>query len=70
VTTREAIISSLAESDSPLAVFEFGFMGMAQTAISARLRELAREGVVIGVKHPKGAWKVWSLAPGQGNLPL
>ncbi len=68
MTTREAIIETLSSSDRALAVFEFGFMGMAQTAISARLRELAREGIVVGAKHPKRAYKIWKLAPSQGVL--
>lgn len=68
MTTSEAVVRVLSETDEALAVHEFGLMGVAQTAISARLRELAREGIVVGAKHPTKAYKVWRLNPGQGQL--
>ena len=68
MTTSQAVVRVLSETDSPLAVHEFGLMGVSQTAISARLRELARDGVVVGVKHPTRAYKLWKMAPQQGVL--
>ncbi len=70
MTTRQAVVKVLYESPRPLAVHEFGLMGVSQTAISARLRELARDGIVIGAKHPERAYKVWSLKPADLTLPL
>lgn len=70
LTARQAIVSVLYESDRPLAVFEFGLMGVAQTAISARLRELARDGIVVGVKPKDKPYKVWAMKPAELTLPL
>lgn len=66
MTAKKAILSVLQESDRPLAIFEFGLMGVAQTSISARLRELKREGAVysVPVKGKKyTAWQVNTFTP-------
>ena len=70
MTAKEAIVSTLSDSDRPLAVFEFGLMGVAQTSISARLRELARDGIVQSVRVPGKRYTAWTLAPKDLVLPL
>ena len=59
-TTRQKILKSLALSPRPLACHEF-FVGANDAAVSARLRELARDGLVIGQRVPGKAYKVWNL---------
>lgn len=62
MTTKDAIIKVLHETDRPLAVHEFGFIGANHAAISARLRELARVGIVVGERVDGRAYKAWSIA--------
>lgn len=59
---KEDIIVCLSLSSKPLAVHEPPVSLCSDTAISARLREMARDGYVIGVKRPGKAYKQWSLA--------
>lgn len=63
MTTRQAIIKCLYESHLPLAVHEFGFIGANHAAISARLREMARDGIVEGFRAEGKAYKVWRMIP-------
>ena len=70
MTAKEAIVDTLSGSDRPLAVFEFGLMGVAQTSISARLRELARDGIVQSVRVPGKRYTAWTLTPKDLVLPL
>ena len=60
-TAKTEIIKKLAMTDKPLSVHEFDLPLYSQTNISARLRELAREGVVISQRVPGKAYKSWSL---------
>ena len=68
MTAKARIVARLYSAPSAIAVHEFGFNDLAQTALSARLRELARLGVVVGEKHPTKPYKVWKLTPQQGAL--
>lgn len=70
MSARSRIVARLYESQQALAVHEFGFTDIAQTALSARLRELARDGIVYGVKHPSKPFKVWAMVPQTLVLPL
>ena len=63
MTTKEAILQVLEESDRPLAIFEFGLMGVAQTSISARLRELRKENKVYSVPVKGQKYTKWLLTP-------
>lgn len=62
MTAKEEIIKSLSLSPRPLAVHEMYIPLASQTAISARLREMAREGTVVSEKVPGKAYKQWRLA--------
>ena len=70
ISARARIVARLYESPTAIAVHEFGFPDVAQTAISARLRELSRDGIVMGEKHPTKPFKVWRLVPAELTLPL
>ena len=61
MTAAERILQRLSEQ-SDLALFEFKIMGCSESAISARLRESAREGKVIGHYRKGENFKRWSLA--------
>lgn len=62
MTARSEILKTLALAQRPIGVHEFYIGGTSQTAISARLRELARELLVVGETKPGKSYKVWSLA--------
>lgn len=68
MTAREKIVKALAESDRALALHELPIVGINQAAASARLRELAREGVVESIPVPGKRFTAWKLVPGQGQL--
>jgi hypothetical protein len=69
MTAKESILEVLSKTTDKLAIHEFPFVGYNQAAISARLRELAREGKVVGTPRPGKAFKEWSLRTA-GELPL
>jgi hypothetical protein len=60
---KQAIIERLKKSPEMLAIHEMGFLGHSQTAISARLREMRREGLVCGSTRPGKKFKQWGLNP-------
>lgn len=60
-TAKQEIIRRLVESPTSLAVHEFNIFGHSETAISARLREMAKDGNVVGRVRPGTALKEWSL---------
>ena len=62
MTAAESILKRLSESSAPLAVHELNIWKCSDTAASARLRELAREGKVIGHIRKGTSYKEWSLA--------
>lgn len=68
MTTKATIVALLSEANRPLAVHEIPVPMTSETAISARLRELARDGIVIGERHPVKPYKIWRVAPDQGVL--
>lgn len=63
MTAKEAILQVLQESDRPLAVFEFGLIGVSQTSISARLRELRRENKVYSAPVKGAKYTKWMIQP-------
>lgn len=67
---RHKIIARLHWSDRPLALHELNIEGVSQAAASARLRELAREGVAISVKVPGKRYTAWALKPTLDTLFL
>lgn len=68
MTVKEALIQELSHSDRPLAIHEIGLMGVSQTSMSARLREMARAGIVVSVPVPGRKYTAWAIKPGQGDL--
>lgn len=67
---REKIIARLRLSPEPLAIHDLNLDGVSQTSASARLRELARDGIVQSVRVPGKRYTAWTLAPKDLVLPL
>lgn len=63
MNARQAIIKALYEASEPLPVHGLGLVGVSETAASARLREMAREGIVAGFTKPGARYKLWLLKP-------
>ena len=70
MTAREAIILRLSESLEPLPLHALDIPMVSQTSASARLRELARIGVVESVRVPGKRFTAWRLIPRDPVLPL
>lgn len=67
MTAKEKIIDRLKEEKN-LALFQFKIMGCSESAISARLRELASVGLVVGHFEKGEPFKRWNLSqPGKGD---
>lgn len=62
-TAKQQILEVLAVSKQGVPVHEFQIYGVSQTAISARLREMARVGQVVGHRLEGENFKRWTLAP-------
>ena len=60
-TAKEKILDALKNACKPLSVHEFNIYGCSETAISARLRELTRSGLVIGKVRSGTSFKEWEL---------
>ena len=69
MTAKAAILARLTESSAPLPLHALDIPGVSQTAASARLRELARAGIVESVPVPFKRFTAWRLKPGQPTLP-
>ena len=69
-TIPEKIIEVLSQSQAPLACHEFPFpeIPTSHSVISARLRELAREGKVTSVRFEGERFKRWIIKKGQQEL--
>ena len=63
MTARTKILQRLALATEPLAVHEIKVNGVSDTACSARLREIRREGLVIKHKKIGVRFDYWSLTP-------
>lgn len=61
-TAAKEIVATLERATKPLACHEFAIPDYSQTNISARLRELARAGIVVGKRREGKAFKEWSIA--------
>lgn len=70
MTAKAAILARLSEANQPLPIHSFDIGGVSQTSLSARLRELARAGIVESVPVPNKRYTAWVLKPGQASLPL
>lgn len=61
VPAKELIYRRLRRSEHPLAVHELDITGVSQCSASARLREMARDGIVLSVPAPGKAYKLWTV---------
>ncbi len=61
VTARDLILAELRRREKPLAVHELCVTGVSECSASARLREMAEDGLVIGKKREGKSFKEWSL---------
>jgi hypothetical protein len=63
-TIPERIIEVLSQAVKPLATHEFPFIGTNEPTISARLREMAIDGKVMGFRRKDKKFKEWILLKG------
>jgi len=70
VTARQLLAKRLHEAARPLAIHELSIPTVSQTAASARLREMKRDGIVISVPVPGKKYTAWALTPADLVLPL
>lgn len=70
MTARSKIVARLYESPVPLPLHALHVEGVSETAASARLRELKRDGIVVSVKVPGKKYTAWALTPADLTLPL
>ena len=68
MTAKEKIIERLTHTAMPLCLFQLKIGGVSETAASARLREMRREGLVVSVPIPGRKYTAWQLAPRHLNL--
>lgn len=67
---RHLIAKRLYESKVPLPLHALNIEGVSQTAASARLREMKKDGLVISVPVPGARYTAWMLTPETPSLPL
>lgn len=70
ITAKAKILARLSSSPWPLRLHQFNLDGVAQTSISARCRELRRDGLVTSVPVPGARDTAWILTPKDLTLPL
>lgn len=68
MNARAAILNALRGQPEPLAIHQMSLIGISQTAASARLREMRREGLVRSVPVRGKRFTAWKLAPLQEEL--
>ena len=70
MTARDLILARLRESTEALPLHALNVHGVSQTAASARLREMAREGIVQSVPVAGKRFTAWKMAQIDLSLPL
>lgn len=70
MTARQALIARLYSAGEAVPIHALDIPGVSQTSASARLREMAREGLVQSVKVPGARYTAWKLTPNDLKLPL
>lgn len=70
ILARHKIVARLRAASVPVAIHDLNLDGVSQTSASARLRELAREGVVQSVGVPGKRYTAWILTPADLKLHL
>ncbi len=73
-TVKEKILDRLREADRPLAIHEFNIMGVSESTVGARLRDLTQEGKLTRGFRKDTGFKEWSLpewdGPAQRDLGI
>lgn len=59
--SAKTLIEEYLKENGPTPVHGINIFGHSQTAISARLREMAREGIVVGSRLDGKPYKTWSV---------
>ena len=70
IPARHLIIRRLYEANAPLPIHALDIPQVSQTSASARLREMAREGLVESDQVPGKRWTAWKLVKADLSLPL
>lgn len=63
MTARQKILQRLALADLPVPIHDLNLTGVSQTSASARLRELAKDGLVVSVPVKGKRFTAWMLTP-------
>ncbi len=63
MTAKQAILERLKTAPEPLSVHELAIAGYSENNLATRLSEMAKAGLVVGIRRPGKAFKEWSLAP-------
>ena len=70
IPARQRIIARLYEAGRPVALHELDIDGVSQTSASVRLREMAREKIVIKVRAEGKHYDLWMLPPNKKQFNL
>ena len=70
MTGREAVVKALFEAQEPRPIHALEVPGVSQATVSARLRELHKQGVVQKMRAPNARFDLWRLTPADLTLPL
>lgn len=70
MTGREAVVKALCEAAEPKPIHALEVPGVSQATVSARLRELRKEGIVQKVRAPGKKFDLWRMTPSDLTLPL
>lgn len=67
---KDLILKRLAEAAEPLPIHALDIPGVSQTSASARLREMARENLVVSLPVPGKRFTAWTLAALEGQFVM
>jgi DNA-binding HxlR family transcriptional regulator len=70
MTGRQAVVKALYEAGEPRPIHALEVPGVSQATVSARLRELRRDGLAQKMKAPGSKFDLWRLTPSDLTLPL
>lgn len=70
MTARAKIVKRLFEAQAPLPIHALNLDSVSQTSASARMRELAKDGIVEKVKVAGCRYDYWRMVPADLTLPL
>ena len=70
MTAKQKIMARLSSSPWPVPLHKLDIPGVSECSASARLREMARLGIVYSVPVPGTKYTAWALVPKELTLPL